>query len=142
MRVSRIDHIHLEVADRDAAADWYSRILGLERSEDLGSWADDPMGPLILTAGDGNPALSLFARQSKEVSRDTTVAFRTSGIEFLSFCGDLEGMDIRDKSGKKLTTSSVVDHALSWSVYFVDPDGNRLEVTTYDYEFVARAGRT
>ena len=137
MRVSRIDHVHLEVADRDVAAEWYSRILGLQRSKELETWADDPMGPLILIAGDGNPALSLFARQSKAVSRDTTIAFRTSGAEFLAFCDNLENMEVIDKSGIKLTKASMVDHGLSWSVYFVDPYENRLEVTTYDYDLVA-----
>ena len=142
MRVSRIDHVHLEVADRDVSAEWYSRILGLERSNELGIWAQDPMGPLILTAGDGNPALSLFARKSKAMSRDTTIAFRTSGEEFLVFCDNLEDMEIRDKSGRKLTKASIIDHDVSWSVYFVDLDGNRLEVTTYDYDLVASTRHT
>lgn len=30
-----------------------------------------------------------------------------------------------------------VDHEVSWSIYFKDPDGNPFEDTTYDYEAFA-----
>jgi hypothetical protein len=33
----------------------------------------------------------------------------------------------------------VVDHGSAWSVYFSDPHGHRLEVTTYEAEVVRRA---
>ena len=137
MKVSRIDHVHLEVADRNSAAKWYELVLGLTRHSALESWADDPMGPLILEGGDGHPALSLFTRDEKEVSRDTTVAFRVSGEEFLAFRNDIEHLNLKNNSGKLVTKADVVDHELSWSIYFLDPDGNRLEVTTYDYGIVA-----
>ena len=48
MRVQRIDHVHVEVSDRAISADWYEHVLGLTRHPDLASWADDPMGPLVL----------------------------------------------------------------------------------------------
>ncbi len=35
MRVERIDHVHVEVADRDRAADWYARVLGVTRAAEL-----------------------------------------------------------------------------------------------------------
>lgn len=31
------------------------------------------------------------------------------------------------------------DHTVAWSLYFADPDGNRFEITTYDYSVVAEA---
>ncbi|MEM7270581.1 MAG: VOC family protein [Pseudomonadota bacterium] len=137
LRVERLDHVHIEVADRDVAAGWYQRVLGLERHPDLAQWKDDPIGPLILAGADGFPTLSLFARDCKDPSRDATVAFRVSGEDFAAFCKSLDGLGLTDGEGAKLTPDSVVDHELSWSVYFVDPDGNRLEVTTYDYDLVA-----
>ena len=33
----------------------------------------------------------------------------------------------------------VEDHAVSWSLYFTDPDGNPFEITSYDYEVIQRA---
>lgn len=137
MHASRIDHVHIEVTDRKLAAAWYRDVLGLEPSQELQSWADDPTGPLILQTADGHPALSLFARPQKPLSRDNTVAFRLDGTSFLAFLAGLNRMDLVDRTGKKVTATDLSDHHLSWSIYFVDPDGNRLEVTTYDYAHVA-----
>ena len=30
-----------------------------------------------------------------------------------------------------------VDHEVSWSIYFEDPDGNPFEITTYDHAALA-----
>lgn len=35
-----------------------------------------------------------------------------------------------------------VDHDVSWSIYFTDPDGNPFEITTYDYEAFKTARRS
>ena len=139
MQVIRIDHVHLEVADRETAADWYHHVLGLTRYEGFESWADDPMGPLILAGGDGYPALSLFAREFKNVSRDATIAFRVSGEDFLKFRDRVDGLELLNKSGNPVTRQDVEDHTLSWSIYFCDLNQNWLEITTYDYELVADA---
>lgn len=139
MQVQRIDHVHIEVSDREIAADWYKETLGLERHKDLQSWAEDPMGPLILQGGDGHPALSLFARGRKEPTRDSTIAFRVDGASFLQFCDSLDSLKLKAKSGGVLTRADVVDHDVSWSLYFLDIDQNRIEVTTYDYGKVQEA---
>lgn len=138
MQVQRIDHVHIEVSDRETAADWYKKVLGLERHKQLQSWAEDPMGPLILQGGDGHPTLSLFARDCKEPTRDSTIAFRVDGKGFLEFCESLDALKLKATSGGVLTRTNVVDHEVSWSVYFLDLDQNRIEVTTYDYNQVRK----
>lgn len=137
MRAQRIDHVHVEVRDRDAAAAWYARVLGLERHQALAGWADDPKGPLILSAGDGEPALSLFARGCAAATRDATIAFRVSGEDFLRFIAALPELHLNHDCARVLTAADLQDHGLSWSFYFNDPDGNRIEVTSYDYDMVA-----
>lgn len=136
MMIEDIDHIHIEVRDRAAAADWYNRVLGLVQHAELAVWAADPMGPMILGTPSGKSMLSLFARDAKPSTRDATVAFRASGIQFCEFVRSLDTMTLTNRNGETLTAAHVRDHDLSWSLYFVDPDGNRIELTTYDYEFV------
>ncbi|MEM8795347.1 MAG: VOC family protein [Pseudomonadota bacterium] len=139
MQALRIDHVHVEVAERDKAADWYHQTLGLRRHAPLAEWAKHPTGPLILEGGDGHPTLALFAREAREVSRDATIAFRVTGDDFLAFLGKLDVLDLKDDKGQELTRADIVDHGRAWSIYFADPDQNRLEVTTYDYAVVANA---
>ncbi|PID35840.1 MAG: hypothetical protein CR993_08205 [Rhodobacterales bacterium] len=133
MQIQRIDHVHLEVSDREAAAEWYGRVLGLIRSKELAPWADDPMGPLVLAAPDGTPLLSLFARPAKPTSRDATIAYRTSAADFKAFLASLP-RELKNTRGKTLTAQDVVDHDLSHSIYFLDPDENRIELTCYELD--------
>jgi hypothetical protein len=46
----------------------------------------------------------------------------------------LESLQLRDHRGRVVTMDSVVDHDKAYSVYFSDPYGHRLEVTTYDHD--------
>jgi len=59
------------------------------------------------------------------------LALRTSGANFLAFARRFRA------SGQKL--EGPVDHQKAWSLYFTDPWGNLLEVTTYDYAVVTRS---
>jgi catechol 2,3-dioxygenase-like lactoylglutathione lyase family enzyme len=138
-RVSQIDHVHVYVADRRAAARWYADVLGLEVYKDLE--AEDDGGPLTLSSDGGNTCLALFQARGGAATTPTTVAFRVGGEAFLDFLGRLGSLGVEGEDGRALTSSDVVDHDYCFSVYFQDPDGNPYELTTYDYEDVrARLG--
>jgi catechol-2,3-dioxygenase len=130
--LDRIDHIHVQVADRPLAERWYAEVLGLSRMVELESWAPGG-GPLTLANASGTIHLALFER-APEPSR-STVAFGVAAAEFVAWRRHLElrlGGPVKP-----------VDHGLAWSLYFADPDGNPYEITTYDHAAVAellRAG--
>lgn len=138
--VEGIDHVELFVSDWDEAAAWYQRVLGVTTDEAFEEWWKTGEGPLVLSVGSGAAKLALFERETATRGGSVSprrVAFRTDGDGFLSFLDRLESLDLTNNEGKPVTPDDAVDHRLSYSIYFADPDGNPLEVTTYDHGTVA-----
>ena len=124
-KLTGIDHVHVFVSDRLAAEDWYRRVLGLVRAPALESWATAG-GPLTISDESGRVHLALFERPRQ--SCRSVVALGVSGPEFLVWLRHLES-----SLGRKLEP---VDHELSWSLYFEDPDGNPFELTSYEHSAI------
>lgn len=136
-RVNQIDHVELFVPDRHQAAEWYERVLGLKVVSKYEHWADDPRGPLMISSDAGNTKLALFEgtpQGPRETAGFHLVAFRVGAAEFRSFLDRLPRLDLTNHRGQSVTADSVVDHAAAYSIYFCDPFGHRLELTTYQYE--------
>lgn len=129
-----LDHVELYVPDRVSAAAWYARVLGCEPVAGAESWAADPDGPMMISPDGGRTKLALFTGEPQG-NRATVgfhrVAFRVSATEFLAFTARMAGLGLKE--------ARVVDHGGAWSVYFSDPAGHRLEVTTYEVEPVRAA---
>jgi catechol 2,3-dioxygenase-like lactoylglutathione lyase family enzyme len=141
-RVEQIDHVELFVPDRRDAAEWYHRILGLEIVPECEIWAQDPRGPLMISSDGGHTKLALFAglpRGSEPTAGFHRVAFRVDADAFLDFVERLGELELIDARGALVTTSAVVDHDKAYSIYFCDPYGHRLELTTYEHEAVRAA---
>ena len=139
-RVEQIDHVELFVPDRQAAAAWYSKILGLVPLPGAEKWAGDPGGPLMISPDGGRTKLALFQGEPQG-GRPTAgfhrVAFRVSGADFLRFLERGKQLDLRD-GGQPVR---VIDHETAFSAYFADPYGHHLEVTTYEHNVVRAARR-
>lgn len=116
------DHIHVFVANRAAAEHWYARVLGLRREAKFEPWST-PRGPLTVGNESGTVHLALFERPIEQCR--SVIAFNASASEFLAWREHLTGV-----FGFKI---EAVDHGLSWSLYFTDPDGNPFEITSYEY---------
>ena len=131
MQLEGIDHVALAVRDVEQSAQWYIDVLGFERRYD-GMWEGIPT-----FIGKGNTAIALFPLRdsdSKSPARSSGIcmlhlAFRANRENFLGAQQELK------KRGIKFDFQ---DHEISHSIYFSDPDGHQLEITTY--ELKNRAG--
>jgi catechol 2,3-dioxygenase-like lactoylglutathione lyase family enzyme len=128
--VAGLDHVHVYVRDRAAAARWYGSVLGLKRDARFAAWAREAGGPLTLTAADGTGHIALF-EDDRRAGHGSTVALRTDGAGFAAFAKRAARLPLYDKR-RRPTPPRLQDHGQSLSLYFSDPDGNALELTTYD----------
>jgi catechol 2,3-dioxygenase-like lactoylglutathione lyase family enzyme len=126
-KVLQIDHVELFVPDRYEAAKWYDRVLGLEIVPECEAWAAGG-GPLMISSDGGSTKLALFEGEpaaSAQTAAFRRVAFRVTAAGFAEFL---------ERNPDLVTKTSVVDHQQAYSIYFDDPYGHQLEVTTYEYD--------
>ncbi len=135
-RVQQIDHVELIVPDQYEAAAWYQKVFGLEIIPEFEFWAES--GPLMLTTADAGTKLAVFkGKPPQQVTGFVTLAFRVDAEGFMEFAGRVEELGLSNHRGVKLTQdTAIVDHQLSWSIYFRDPWGYPYEITTYEYDTV------
>ena len=123
IEIEVIDHVALSVRDVEQAARWYIEVLGFEHRWP-GMWNNVPM-----FIGKGTTALALFPLQadgadaSRRGVRMLHLAFRATHAGFAAAQHDLEQRGI---------AFEFQDHEISQSIYFRDPDGHELEITTYE----------
>ena len=135
-KVLQIDHVELFVPDRYEAAEWYARTLGLQIVPECEPWAADG-GPLMISSDGGSTKLALFEGPPETAGQRAAfrrVAFRVTGAGFAEFLWRLPDLELIDARRQPVTKQSVVDHQQAYSIYFDDPYGHQLEVTTYDYD--------
>jgi catechol 2,3-dioxygenase-like lactoylglutathione lyase family enzyme len=134
-RVDQLDHVELFVPDRYGAAAWYGRTLGLSIAAEYEHWATYPESPLMLTTAGAGTKLALFVGEPQG-DRPTAgfhrVAFRVTRAGFDAFLAHVRDNPVFGEEGEEVRELEVRDHGEALSVYFRDPYGHRLEVTTYD----------
>lgn len=140
-RVRQIDHVELFVPDRELAAGWYGEVLGLEVATGYADWAV-PGGPLMLVTVEADTKLALFTGDPQGPCEPVglrRLAFATDAAGFLAFLARLEDLKLTDRTGEPVGPDDTVDHGRCFSLYFTDPWGNRLELTSYDHDELAPA---
>ena len=129
VKVEGIDHVALAERDVARSVAWYQQTLGLERvNQDV--WGDFPA-----MVGIGTTSLALFPIQVKDPKpppgKDTIairhVAFRATRSCFEAAKAHLKNLEIEFE---------FQDHDIAHSVFFRDPDGHEIEITTYEVQLV------
>lgn len=124
MELQALDHIGLNVADVGRSIAWYRDVLGLHRTHQE-AWGDFPA---VMEAGGSGVALfpndelpsTPPGRSEDDMGH---VGFRTSrpGLK-----------QARDEVGGRGIDFHEGDYGVAWSIYFDDPDGHQIEITTYE----------
>lgn len=129
-----IDHVALAVRDVELSAAWYCDVLGLERRHQA-VWGSHPA-----VVGIGTTSVALFPvagpspqpRPGRDVLAMRHLAFRASRPEFENARAALAARGIE---------TEIQDHQIARSIYFRDPDGHEIEITTYEIQGTARKAR-
>lgn len=124
-RLEGIDHVALTVRDVEHSSRWYMEVLGLERrfAEEWGNF------PAVV--GIGTTSLALFPVKGEtpqpppgpETLCYRHLAFRVDRVNFER---------AREAVGARGIQLEFYDHGAAHSLEFHDPDGHRLEITTYE----------
>jgi catechol 2,3-dioxygenase-like lactoylglutathione lyase family enzyme len=118
-----VDHVHVLVRDRAAAVAWYRSVMGLAPVPELAVWQADG-GPLTLADASGRVHIALFER-APAADNKAVIALGVDAPGFVQW---------REHLTRALGKApAFVDHDLSLSLYFRDPDGNPYEITTYEH---------
>jgi catechol-2,3-dioxygenase len=115
----------MSVSDVSRTAAWYIDVLGFEPRYD-GMWNGVPV-----FIGKGNTAIALFPLRSHSAHSSV----RPTGPQFLhlAFRTNAAGFQTAQQELKRREISfDFRDHEISHSIYFQDPDGHALEITTYE----------
>ncbi len=117
-----MSHIGLYVYDLPKMEDFYTRVLGFTvtdrgkvRGADIVFTSWDPKDHHQVALVNGRPKHLAFNHVNQ-------ISFRVATVE------DLQAIWKRVKSEAEVTDLRPMDHGNAWSLYFRDPEGNRLEV--------------
>ena len=123
MQLRRLDHVSLNVSDRARSIAWYRDVLGLEQRGE--PRRDD--WPVFM--GELGACVALFQAQVETAERQP----ESTGLRHVAF---MVGRDDLAAAQTRLRERGVEfrfeDHGNAHSIYVPDPDGNVIELTTYE----------
>jgi glyoxylase I family protein len=123
--ISALDHVAIGVDDVERSCAFYARVLGFERM--IPEW-DIPV-----VMGTGGMGLAIFDKEIHPSPTPDGTPLPAIRIMHIAFRVDRAGLDAaRRELAEEEFTLTFTDHGISHSLYFRDPDGHLIELTTYD----------
>ena len=129
IKVKGVDHAAISVKDLEKSLEFYTNIIGLKITKREYS---KPGIEVFLDCGDA--LLGLIqgdAAGEKHLLQDNGL-----GGNHVSFRVHTKDFDtcVEDFKKNKITITFTKKREKSWSCYFLDPDGNKLEITAWPLE--------
>ena len=118
-----LDHVAIRVADMEASAKWYEKVLGLKRYQ-LPEWGNFPI--FLLS---GKSGIALFPANTTDIKLEPT----SKNVKIDHFAFNVTN-DNFEKAKKRYTELNlefnIQDHHYFDSIYIKDLDGHTVELTT------------
>ena len=121
IQARRLGHVVLKVRDAVKSRDFYTRTLGLKVAHE-----NLQRGAVFLSFGREHHDLALFQMATDEAPGD-----KQAGMHHMAWqLGSFEELQAayRELKALGMPIESTVEHNVTRSVYFPDPDGNRVEL--------------
>ena len=121
IQARKLGHIVLKVRDAQKSKDFYMKTLGLKLAHE-----DLQRGTVFLSFGEQHHELALFEPVTGAAPDRTQPGLHHSAWQLGSF-EELQAAH-RELRAMGIAVESTVEHNVTRSVYFPDPDGNRVEL--------------
>jgi len=123
IEIEFLDHVAIRVADMEASALWYEKVLGLKRYQ-LPEWGDFPI--FLLS---GKSGIALFPANTTDTKLDPIS--KNVKIDHFAFNVTNENFEKAKKRYVELNLEfNIQDHIYFDSIYTKDLDGHTVELTT------------
>jgi catechol 2,3-dioxygenase-like lactoylglutathione lyase family enzyme len=129
IRVLGIDHVALSVSDLERSLKFYTEVLGLKITD------REHQKPGVEYFLDCGPSLVGLMQGDKDGDKHPLQDGGLGGNHF-SFRVHTKDFDriVEEVRARGVTVTFFKKRERSWSLYFLDPDGNKLEMTAWPLE--------
>ena len=117
--MAAVGHVHLKVSDLERSEAFYREALGLEVSERVGT------SFVFMSFGDAHHDLALQGHADAPAADPEALGLYHFAVEVADEAELARAVDRVREAGVEFTA---VDHGISKSIYFSDPDGHGVEI--------------
>jgi catechol 2,3-dioxygenase len=121
IQARKLGHVVLRVRDARKSKEFYMRALGLKLA-----WEDLDRGAVFLSFGEQHHDLALFQPAAQPAADASHAGLHHTAWQVGSF-EELQAA-YQELRAMGFAVESTVEHNVTRSVYFPDPDGNRVEL--------------